>query len=61
MLIFSDNVGLIRRFLWLIFIVFGSAYSAYNIYKNSIRYFSYPSSIKPLVEEGDLVRFPKGF
>ena len=32
----------------------------YNIYKNAIRYFSYPSSIKPLVEMEDKVRFPKG-
>ena len=46
-------------YLFLVFIVFGVLYSAYNVGLNTERYFSYPSQTKPAVESEGVVRFPK--
>jgi len=46
-LVLSKEIHIFRRILWLIVLVLGLIYSTYNIYENSVQFFSYKSSRKP--------------
>ena len=58
---FSNNVGLLRKVLWLMFTVTGLFYSIRTIQTNWTRYLTYPSSIKPAYDANEAIKFPKGF
>ena len=47
--IFSTTSGILRRIIWTLVMAFGVIYSGCTIYQNSLKYFSYPSSIKPMI------------
>jgi len=49
LLIFSTTSGILRRIIWTLVMAFGVIYSGCTIYQNSLKYFSYPSSIKPMI------------
>ena len=49
----------IRKVIWSVTIVFGFLYSAHNIKLCTLRYLSYPSTIKPTQDLATPVRFPK--
>ena len=70
----SRNVGIVRRLIWVVFIVTGQNkstseslmksilglfYSLYTIYKCADRFMKYPSSIKPAFKTEDVLKFPK--
>ena len=57
---FSNNVGLLRKVLWLMFTVTGLFYSIRTIQTNWTRYLTYPSSIKPAYDANEAIKFPKG-
>ena len=48
-----------RKLMWLAIICVGIIYSSYNIKLCAVRYYSYPSTIKPAKNANGLVRFPK--
>ena len=56
---FSKRVGVTRRLLWCIFIIFGLGYSLHNISASWKFYKTYPTTIKPAFTEEDKLKFPK--
>ena len=48
-----------RKLMWMSIVCVGIVYSSYNIKLCAVRYYSYPSTIKPAKDANGLVRFPK--
>ena len=56
-IISSSDINIFRRLFWLLVFASGLSYSANMICRNALRYFEYPSVIKPV--SGVRSTFPK--
>ena len=58
---FSKRIGVTRRLLWCLFIIFGLGYSLHNISESWKFYKTYPTTIKPAFTTEDKLKFPKSW